>query len=64
MDNLKRCSSWTGVECINGSCPIALGDEREERGMPSVTSCSECPYNEGCATCDLSGTGRCKEESK
>lgn len=32
------------LQCINGSCPIALSDEYEERGMDVVHNCNECPY--------------------
>ena len=34
------------VQCINGSCPMALSDEYEERGMDVVHNCSECQYRE------------------
>lgn len=68
MNLQKGCGRWIGTVCITG-CPKLQKDDYKnavyrELGVPSVTSCSKCPYNEGCATCDLSGTGRCKEESK
>lgn len=33
------------VQCINGSCPMALSEEYEERGMDVVHSCEECQYH-------------------
>jgi len=32
------------LECVDGSCPMALSDEYEERGMDIVHNCEECPY--------------------
>ena len=32
------------LECVDGSCPIALSEEYEECGMDAVHSCAECPY--------------------
>ena len=33
------------VQCVDGSCPIALSDEYEERGIDVTHSCDECQYN-------------------
>ena len=32
------------LECVDGSCPIALSEEYEEWGMDVVHSYAECPY--------------------
>ena len=32
------------LECVDGSCPMALSDEYAERGMDVVHNCEECPY--------------------
>lgn len=32
------------IQCVDGSCPIALSEEYEERGMDVIHSCAECPY--------------------
>lgn len=32
------------LECVDGSCPIALSEEYEEYGMDIVHNCEECPY--------------------
>lgn len=32
------------VQCVDGSCPMALSDEYEECGMDVVHSCDECQY--------------------
>ena len=32
------------LECVDGSCHIALSEEYEERGMDVIHSCVECPY--------------------
>ena len=32
------------LECVDGSCPMALSDEYAERGMDVVNNCEECPY--------------------
>lgn len=39
---MDRCKDYVGVRCIDGSCPIALHDEYEERGMDCIKSCEEC----------------------
>lgn len=32
------------IQCVDGSCPIALSEEYEEWGMDVVHSYAECPY--------------------
>jgi hypothetical protein len=32
------------LECVDGSCPIALSEEYAERGVDIVHSCAECQY--------------------
>jgi len=34
------------VQCVDGSCPMALADEYEERDMDVVHSCEECGYDD------------------
>lgn len=46
------CDRFCTVNCVNGSCSIALGEEYEERGMPVVYSCNECVYHTSCDDCD------------
>ena len=59
---MKWCSRYVGVTCTNGSCPIALREEYEERGMDVVNSCKECPYYKGCEDCAWAGTLDCIKE--
>lgn len=52
MSNIeKRCPSYTGVACVNGSCPIANGDTYIEYGVPVVWSCDDCSAYKGCEDC-------------
>lgn len=48
---MKRCPSYTGVSCIDGTCPIANRDEYQEYGIPIVWDCNECHMYRGCDDC-------------
>lgn len=37
-----RCKAYVGVACVDGTCPIALAEEYEERCIPLVKNCREC----------------------
>ena len=58
----EYCKGYCGVACVNGSCPVALRDEYEERGYDVVHSCKECHYYEGCKDCAFEGTDICVKE--
>ena len=60
----KRCKGYCGVACVDGSCPIALREEYEERGYDVVHSCKECHYYRGCEDCAFEGTKQCVKEGK
>ena len=47
------CDSYVGVSCVDGSCPLANGEEYNER------YCIECPYFKGCEDCALYGIEDC-----
>lgn len=49
-----RCSSYCGVNCINGYCPNANRD-----GFVVRSYCDVCPYYEGCDDCAFVGTDCC-----
>ena len=53
------CDGFCTVNCVDGSCPMALGEEYAERGMPVVYSCNECTYHTSCDDCDWQGTDMC-----
>lgn len=61
---MKKCKRYVGVSCVNGSCPMALREEYEERCMDVINSCEDCPYYKGCEDCGLSGTPDCIKEDK
>lgn len=54
------CSTYVGVSCVDGTCPIANRDEYIEYGIPVVWDCAHCHYYEGCEDCALSGTKYCE----
>lgn len=56
----KRCKSYVGVACVDGTCPAALREEYEERCIPTVNSCRECFYYKGCKDCALKATEYCE----
>lgn len=56
----KRCPSYVGFTCVNGSCPNAMADEYPEYGYEHC-SCDECRYYKGCDDCALYGTKYCEE---
>lgn len=61
---MKKCRNYTGVSCVNGTCPVALIDEHAERGMDIIRSCSECHYYEGCDNCIWQDNNACKIREK
>lgn len=55
---MKRCKSYVGVTCINGSCPNVLRNEdideyRDTYGTTRKQRCDYCEYNEGCVDCAM-----------
>ena len=56
---VKRCKSYVGVACVDGTCPMASQDEYEERCIPVIRSCRECCLYRGCEDCALEGTQYC-----
>ena len=60
----KRCESYCGVSCIDGSCPIANREEYAERGYDIVHDCKECYRYNGCEDCCFEGTEICPEFKK
>lgn len=58
---MKKCKHYTGVHCIDGSCPKALEDDYIERGIEVPVNCSECWYHKGCEDCAWDGTEICKD---
>lgn len=60
MSDTKFCSSYVGVSCVDGSCPIANADEYEERCMDVVYKCKDCWMYKGCEDCALNGTEYCE----
>ena len=54
----KKCSSYVGVACVNGSCPNALREENPEYyadcyGTFKRQQCRYCGYNKGCEDCAI-----------
>lgn len=45
------CPDYTGVACVNGTCPIANRDTYIEYGVPVVWDCDKCNYYRGCDDC-------------
>lgn len=58
---MARCKSYVGVACVDGSCPIANAEEREERCMETIKKCKDCWMYKGCEDCALNGTEYCME---
>lgn len=54
-----RCTSYCGVNCINGYCPIANFD-----GFLSKSFCDICMYYEGCDDCAFRDTDCCPKFDK
>lgn len=64
MSGMNICGGYTGVRCVDGSCPVANRDEYAERGYDIIRNCSECCYYEGCRGCIFSGTDLCEKNEK
>lgn len=60
----KICVTYTGIACVDGSCPKANAAEYAERCMDIVRNCIECPYYRGCEDCAFYGTELCERASK
>lgn len=54
---MKFCSSYVGLSCVDGSCPIALqeqyADLYEDSGYPVIKNCKECHRYFGWDACAL-----------
>lgn len=61
---MERCKGYTGVTCVDGSCPIANREEYEEYGIPVTHSCNECAYYKGCEDCAWDGREECVKSGK
>lgn len=61
---MKRCKSYTGLACIDGTCPIANREEYEERCYPVVNSCKECHFYKGCEDCYFAETELCVDNRR
>lgn len=48
---MKYCPNYIGVACVNGSCPISLQDEYQERGCDIIRECEDCSFFNGCDDC-------------
>lgn len=57
----KRCKSYVGVTCVDGTCPMANREEYEERCMDVPKGCKECWYYKGCEDCALADTEYCEK---
>lgn len=57
----RRCKSYCGLSCIDGTCPIANREEYEERGYPVPKNCGDCYRYEGCEDCCFDGTEYCEK---
>lgn len=55
----KRCSSYVGLSCVDGSCPIANSETYMEYGVPCINNCNDCWMYKGCEDCGLCGTEYC-----
>lgn len=54
-----RCTSYCGVACVNGYCPVA------DCGFFDAASyCEVCPYYAGCDDCAFVGTDYCPNFNK
>lgn len=60
---MRVCSSYCGIACVDGSCPIANTEEYVENGMDVATKCEECVYNKGCEDCCFKNTEVCTKEA-
>lgn len=56
----KRCKNYVGVACVDGTCPVAIREECEERCIPTANSCRDCFYYKGCEDCALKDTEYCE----
>lgn len=61
MTTPNFCIHYCGVACMDGSCPQANRAEYEERGIPFVERCDECPEYRGCKDCCWYGEDECPE---
>lgn len=58
---MKSC--FVGIECVDGSCPIANADIYAEYGMDVIRSCEDCFVSGKCEDCYFFGTDICVEDN-
>lgn len=58
------CRNYVGVACVDGTCPMALREEYEERCIPLISDCKECHLYMGCEDCALYDTEHCTQEER
>lgn len=58
---MNLCERYTGLSCVDGSCPIANREEYEERCIPVIDGCKDCHLCKGCEDCIFDSTEYCKE---
>lgn len=56
----ERCKNYTGLACIDGTCPIANRDTYIEYGIPLVWSCDDCHCYNGCDDCYFCRNDKCE----
>lgn len=56
---MEFCTSYVGVSCIDGSCPMAQSDRNGFSVKESMHICLECWHYKGCEDCALNKTNMC-----
>ena len=59
---MKICPDYTGVSCIDGTCPVANAAEYAERCMDVTRNCNECIHYHGCDDCAWLNTDFCDHD--
>ena len=54
----KRCKSYCGYACLNGSCPITMY-RRHYKTYERRPTCEDCLYYKGCEDCCFENTDMC-----
>jgi len=56
---INFCFAWCGSDCVDGSCPVANFQERQDRCYDLVFSCSDCYVYRSCDSCIFAGSDIC-----
>lgn len=60
---MRKCTSYVGLACIDGSCPVASYYECPEQWSDRPDGCNSCGLYKGCSDCYFCGRSDCSYDA-